>query len=223
MTNDQLQLDVTAEMSWEPKVDSAAIMVSADRGTITLRGTVGSLREKREAKKAAERVHGVTAVNDELQVRAPGKDRRDDTELCGDVLHALILDGLIPTTVGARVRDGLVTLTGTTSWHYQREEAEFVAANVPGVLGIDDQIKLITSPTASGIKTPAGSGITNAIRGAFARSARLDPGRLSVSASSGTVTVSGTVRSWAERDEAIAAAWAVPGVTEVHDRINVEY
>jgi osmotically-inducible protein OsmY len=214
MTDDQLELDVTAELAWDPKVDGAAITATADRGTITLRGTVGSLREKREAKKAAERVHGVTAVNDELQVRIPDKDRRDGTELCGDVLHALILDGLVPTTVGARVRDGFVTLTGTASWHYQRDEAEFVAANVPGAVGIEDQIKLITSPTGRDIK--------NGISGAFARSAGLDAGRLSVSTFSGTVTVSGAVRSRAERDEAIAAAWAVPGVTEVHDRINVE-
>jgi hypothetical protein len=107
MTDDQLQLDVTAELSWDPKVDGAAIAASVDSGTITLRGTVGSLREKHEAKKAAERVYGVTAVNNELQVRIPDKDRRDDTESCGDVLHALILDNLIPTTIGARNRPSM--------------------------------------------------------------------------------------------------------------------
>ena len=58
MTGDQLQLDVAAELFWDPKVGSAAIAVSASGGTITLRGTVASLREKREARKAAERVYG---------------------------------------------------------------------------------------------------------------------------------------------------------------------
>jgi len=145
MTDEQLQLDVAAELFWDPRVGSAAIAVSADGGTITLRGTVGSLREKREAKKAAQRVFGVTAVNDELHVRMLDKDRREDTELRGDILHALILDGLIPTTVDARVTGGLVTLTGTVSWQYQRDEAKFIVANVPGVFGIEDQIKLITN------------------------------------------------------------------------------
>lgn len=215
MTDDQLQLDVTAELSWDPKVDSAAIAASADHGAITLRGTVGSLREKREAEKAAERVYGVTAVDNELRVRVPDKDRRDDTELRGDVLHALILDGLIPTTIGVRVRDGFVTLTGTASWQYQRDEADFVAANVPGVVGIEEQIKLITSPD--------GRDIENLISSAFARSARLEARRLLVFVCNGTVAVSGAVRSWAERDEAIAAAWAAPGVTEVYDRLKVEY
>jgi osmotically-inducible protein OsmY len=215
MTDDQLQLDVTAELSWDPKVDSTTIAASANHGTITLRGTVGSLREIREARKAAERVYGVTAVDNELRVRIPDKDRRDDTELCGDVLHALILDGLIPTTIGARVRDGFVTLTGTASWQYQRDEAEFVAANVPGAVGIKEQIKLITSPD--------GRDIENLIGSALARSARLEARGLSVFACYGTVTVSGAVRSWAEHGEAVAAAWAAPGVTEVHDRIKVEY
>jgi len=58
--------------------------------------------------------------------------------VCGDVLHALILDGLIPTTECARVIDGLVILTGTVSWQYLREKAEFIATNVPGVRGIED-------------------------------------------------------------------------------------
>src|ERR1700759_1463214 len=47
MTNDELRLDVAAELSWDPKVDSRQIAVSADGGAVTLRGTVGSLREKR--------------------------------------------------------------------------------------------------------------------------------------------------------------------------------
>ena len=215
MTDNQLQLDVAAELFWDPKVGSAAIAVSASGRTITLRGTVGSLREKREAKKAAQRVYGVVVVNDELHVRILDKDRREDTELRGDILHALILDGLIPTTVDAKVTGGFVTLTGSASWQYQRDEAKFIVANVPGVFGIEDRIKLITSPD--------GRDLENDISGAFVRSARLDANGLSVSTSPGTVTLSGVVHSWAEHDEAIAAAWAAPGVTEVHDRIKVEY
>jgi BON domain len=59
--------------------------------------------------------------------------------------------------------------------------------------------------------------------GAFVRSARLDANGLSASTSPGSVTLAGVVRSWAEHDEAISAAWAAPGVTEVHDHIKVEH
>ena len=102
-------------------------------GTVTLRGTVGSFRERREAKKAAERIYGVTEVKDDLQVRLMTDAKRADADLRGDVLKAFSLDAFVPSTVDVTVDDGHVTLTGTAEWQYQREEAEFVAANILGV------------------------------------------------------------------------------------------
>jgi osmotically-inducible protein OsmY len=128
MTDEQLQADVVAELFWDPKVDSEAIAVSADAGTVTLRGAVDSFRQKREAGKAARRVYGVIGVQNELDVRLLDDSKRDDAELRGDVLQALMLDSLIPTTVDARARNGSVTLSGTADWQYQRDEAEFLAA-----------------------------------------------------------------------------------------------
>lgn len=216
MTNDDLELDVTAELFWDPKVDSEAIAVSADDGTVTLRGTVGSFRQKRESRNAAERVFGVTGVSNELQVRILNASRRDDADLRGDVLQALMLDSLIPTAVDAKVEDGWVTLTGTADWQYQRDEAEFITANVPGVVGIDDEITLTIGPGSGDVK--------NSISTAFRRNARLDADELSVDTTSyGAVILSGTVNSWAEHDDAIAAAWSAPGVTAVDDRILVDY
>ena len=216
MTNDDLQLDVATELSWDPKLDSKAIAVSADDGAVTLRGTVGSFREKREAGKAAARVYGVTEVSNELQVRMLDSSRRDDADLRGDVLQALMLDSLVPMTVDAKVRDGVVTLTGTAQWQYQRDEAEFLTASVHGVSSIDNDITLIS--------TPDGRDIKNDISDAFRRSARLDADELSADTLSyGTVILAGAVSSWAEHDEAVAAAWSAPGVTEVDDRIVVEY
>ena len=216
MTDDDLQRDVAAELFWDPKVDNEEIAVSADNGTVTLHGTVGSFRQKREAGKAAERVYGVTGVHNELQVRLLDRDKRDDADLRGDVLEALMLDSLVPMTVHAKVAGGYVTLTGTADWQYQREEAETLTASVPGVLGIDDDITLTSAPS--------GRDIRNDISTAFRRNARLDADELSVETTCyGMVTLSGTVHSWAEHDDAVAAAWSAPGVTEVDDRILVEY
>ena len=215
MTDDDLRLDVAAELSWDPKVSSEAIVVSADAGAITLHGTVGSLRERQEAGKAAARVYGVTGVSNQLRVRTLD-DGRDDTDLRDDVLDALMLDGLIPMTVDPKVRDGFVTLTGTAVWHYQRDEAEFLAASVPGVSGIANEITLTSASD--------GHDITRGIIRAFRRSAVLHVHQFSVeTASYGSVIVAGTVRSWAEHDEAIAAAWSAPGVIDVDDWIVVEY
>jgi osmotically-inducible protein OsmY len=215
MTDQSLINNVTEELFWDPKVDNAAIAVSADGGKITLRGTVGSFREKQEAKKGAARVYGVKSVNNELEVRLLDKHRREDADLRGDVLQAFALDYLIPASVDAKVRDGLVTLKGSVDWQYQREEADFVAANVLGVIDVFDEIKLKAKPKANAVKDD--------IRSAFERNAALDADDLSVTTSNGTVKIKGAVNSWAEHDEAVSAAWAAPGVTDVDDRILVEY
>jgi osmotically-inducible protein OsmY len=155
MSDGQLRDDVEEELCWEPRVDERAIAVRAQDGEVTLRGTVGSFRERREAVTAAKRALGVTKVDDELHVRLLDGDRRDDADLRGAVLHALMGDSLVPPTIDATVKDGVVTLTGWAPYNYQRDEAEFVAGNVPGVIKLDDQIELtIGAPTPGDIRHP---------------------------------------------------------------------
>jgi osmotically-inducible protein OsmY len=204
---------VSEELYWDPKLDSKAIAVSADDGEVTLRGTVGSFHEKRDAEHAARRVTEVKAVNNHLKVRLLTKHGRDDADLRGAVLRALQLDSLIPNTIDASVADGWVTLTGRAACQYQREEAEYVAGNVPGVLGVGDEIRLENAPSDSDV--------AGAIRKAFTRNANIAADDLSVDTRDGTVVLSGTVSSWEEHDAAIAAAWSGPGVTEVHDHLEV--
>jgi osmotically-inducible protein OsmY len=216
MTDDELQDWVREELSWDPKVDSAAIAVSATDGVVTLRGTVASFRQKREAQRAAERVYGVTSVRNELEVRIVHGHRRQDVDLRGAVLRAMALDGLIPETVDAKADSGVVTLTGTAAWQYQREEAEFVAGNVSGVVDVDNQIALTTpQPKAGAVK--------QSIERAFQRNANLDAEGLSVTTHGNMVMLRGAVSSLDERDAAVAAAWAAPGVAAVENRIVVEY
>ena len=216
MTSEELELFVTDELFWDPRVDSAAIAVSAKDGEVTLRGTVGSFREKREAQKAAERIHGVTSVQNELKVRILGEYGREDADLRGSVLQALALDGRIPTTIDAKAYEGTVTLTGELPWGYQRDEAEFVVGNVLGVLDIDDQIKIMNPE-------PKVADVKGSIQKALQRTAKVDADGISVDEDDGTVALSGTVGSWFEHDAAVAAAWAAPGVVAVDDRILVEY
>jgi osmotically-inducible protein OsmY len=211
-----LTANVSDELFWDPKIDNSSIAVSASDGTITLRGTVGSLREKREAQKAAQRVTGVVSVDNKLQVKLMNDEKRADAELRGDVLQALMLDSLVPTTVDAKVDDGFVTLTGAADWQYQRDEAEFVASNIVGTLDVFDEIEL-EHPT------PKAGDVRESIKSAFKRNAALDADDLSVSTDNGTVTIKGTVSSWAQHDEAIDAAWAAPGVTAVDDEMSVVY
>jgi osmotically-inducible protein OsmY len=216
MRDEELALDVRDELFWDPRIDGRAIAVTAVAGVVTLRGTVGSFRQRQEAKRAAHRIRGVLAVNDQLEVQIMSDQRQEDADLRGDVLDALTLDVSVPTSVDATVKDGVVTLTGPVDWQYQREEAEFIAGNLPGVAGVDNQIWLHTV-------RPGAVDMEHEINKALTRNAWLDADAVHVSTSSGTVTLSGRVRCWEEHDAAIATAWAAPGVEAVRDRLTVAY
>ncbi|HEX6452332.1 MAG TPA: BON domain-containing protein [Trebonia sp.] len=213
--NDNLRFHVIAELGGDPRVEGETFQVSTAGGTVTLQGTVASLWLKRAAGMAVARVRGVASIVNELTVQLAAMDRQDDEDLRGDVLEAMMLDISVPMSVDARVRNGFVTLIGTAQWHYQREAAESRTAGVPGVVGIDNVITLIQAPDADA----AWKAVTSALR----RNAALGADVLSVESSSGgLVTLSGAVSSWAAHDEALAAAWSVPGVTQVEDRIRVD-
>jgi osmotically-inducible protein OsmY len=216
MSNNDLERRVTDELLWEPRIDNEAIAVSTDHGVVTLRGTVGSFRQKRDAKEAARRVHGVKDVRNDLEVRILNDDRRADADLRGDVLQALMLDSRVPSTIDARVDNGSVTLTGTAHWKYLRDEAEFVAGSVRGVVTVGNEVELVApGPTAHDVH--------HDIKKAMERNAKLDAESISVESEDGTVTLHGTVSSWADHDQAVEAAWAAPGVTRVKDHILVLY
>lgn len=210
MADAPLEQNIADELLWDPRIDNEMIAVAADDdGTVTLRGTVGSFRQRREAQKAAERVFGVTKVTNDLEVRLLTEHRRQDGELRADVLQALMLDTLVPTTIEASVKDGFVILTGIADWQYQREEAEFIAGNVLGVNGVENDVDLAWP-------TPSAWDVQHSIKKALERDAKLDADSLVVAASDGTVTLRGSVRSWSEHDAAVGAAWAAPGVRTVY-------
>jgi osmotically-inducible protein OsmY len=216
MSNKDLERYVSAELHWDPKIDDSAIAVSADDGVVTLRGTVGSFSQKRDAKKDAQRVYGAKNVKDELEVRILNDDRRADADLRGDVLQALMLDSMVPSTIDAKVDDGKVTLTGTAHWRFQRDEAESVAGNVRGVISVGNEVDLVPPG-------PSAHDVQHSIKKAMERNAKLDADSVTVESENGTVTLRGTVSSWADHDQAVEAAWAAPGVTRVKDHILVAY
>lgn len=213
--DDELMRLVKDELRRYPDVDAAAIAVAGSGGRVTLRGTVGSDRERRAAGKAAANVFGVVAVDNALEVARLNAQRREDAELRAGVLEALMLNRAVPESVDVKVEDGFVTLTGTAKWQYQREAAEVVAGSIVGARGVVNEIELVqpTSPDVSEVKER----IARALGGKGAAASD----QLRISASAGKVTITGSVRSWSQHDDAIAAAWATPGVSELEDRIAV--
>jgi osmotically-inducible protein OsmY len=188
-TDVELQADVADELFYETRVDNGEISATADHGTITLRGTVGTLGAKRAAAKAAQRVSGVRNVRNELEVQVLTEHRRDDAELRGSVLQALSWNVFVPDAVDATVKNGVVTLTGTVDHRHERDEAEKTVRNMRGVQGINDEIKVDNPGMAADV--------SERVEKAFERSAQIDASDVRIEALDRTVTLNGSVRSWA--------------------------
>lgn len=214
MSDGQLQRDVNDAIFYDPKVDSVAIVSAVEGGVVTLRGTVGSLREKLEAQNDVQHVAGVTDVRNDLVVTPLDAGTRDDADLRGAVLQALVLNTGVPSTIDAKVADSWVTLTGTASWQHQRDEAVSVVSKMEAVKGVTNDVELVTTE-------PIAPDVKQSIVDALQRNARVDAKGITVEIDGTTVVLGGTATSLAERLEAASAAWASPGVTEVINNIEI--
>ena len=210
-----LERDVREELAFDPKVDEKAIAVSAKGGVVTLSGSVPTHAAKVAAYHDAERVSGVSVLVEHMDVSLPDMHARSDADLANAVSDALRWDVEVPhSKIKASVRDGWVTLEGTVDWQYQRLAADGAVRYLVGVKGVNDSIAVSPPPGTS-------IDVKQHIKAALTRSAEADAQRITVdTADGGSVTLRGTVHSWAERDEAVRAAWATPGVRKVQDALT---
>ena len=214
MTDLELRKAVESELNFEPSINAAEIGVAAKDGIITLSGNVPSYWEKMAAERAAARVSGVKAVVNEVEVHLPSSSERTDEDIARAALNALQWNVLIPLDrIKVKVSKGWVTLEGLVDWQFQKAAAEKAVRKLIGVKGVIDLIELKPSVSKGEVKA--------AIEGALKRLAEIDANKIKVETEDGKVVLSGTVRSWFEREEAERAAWAAPGVRTVEDRIAV--
>jgi osmotically-inducible protein OsmY len=213
-TDTAIHQDVLDELRWDPEVKPIEVGVEVDDGVVTLTGTVDSYMKKLAAQRAALRVTGVRAVANDISVKAGAA--RTDTDIAQSIADALEANILVPKRrIQITVKNGWATLEGDVDWRFQRDEAEDAVRRIRGVEGVTN---LIT------VKQPAVSPteIKESIERAMVRSAELDADRIQVRVEGHHVTLAGTVRSWAEREEAERAAWRSPGVSLVTNEIRVQ-
>lgn len=215
-TDMRLQRSVLDALEWEPSVNATHIGVSVSDGIVTLTGHVPSFAEKYAAERATKRVFGVQAIANELDVKLPGSSIRHDQDLAIACVSALKTNIAVPDEkIKVTVNSGWVLLEGEVEWQYQRVAAEKSVRYLTGVVGVRNEITV--KPRVSGVQ------LKNKIEDAFKRGAQLDADSVAVSASGSTVTLTGTVRSMAEKEEAARLAWAAPGVIHVDNRISVRW
>jgi osmotically-inducible protein OsmY len=214
-TDDQIQKDVMEELKWEPFLTASTIGVSVKDGIVTLSGKVDSFAKKIAAEKATKKVAGVKAVAEDIQVGVSPTLSKTDTEIAEAVLNALRWHAAVQDEkIKIKVEDGSVKLEGEVEWEYQRSNAKAAIENLAGVKYVINLVTIKPKVTASDIEKKIGA--------AFQRSASIDAEKITAAVSGGKVTLSGTVRSFIEKEDAENAAWKAPGVTYVDNKLEVE-
>jgi osmotically-inducible protein OsmY len=145
-TSATIEDDIREALEFDPRIpDPAQVAVSAEDGGVTLRGTVGSFSQRRAAVADARKADGVYDVSDELEVRLLNEARREDADLRGISLQILMWDNLVPAdSIDVKVKDGWVTLTGEVSYQFESDAAYSDVADLVGVYGVTNEIKVIT-------------------------------------------------------------------------------
>ncbi len=215
MDDRTLRQHVLEELDFDPKVDAAGIGVSVRDGIVTLSGHVGTYAEKIAAEKITQRVRGVRAVVQEVEVRYPANEKTGDEELAARVVKVLTWNVQVPDeAIKVKVENGCVTLDGCVPWYYQKAAAQSAVSKLAGVREV---LNLLA------VKPPVRSEDVKAkVLAALKRTAR-DPDSITVRIEGDTVILDGCVDLWRDRELAERAAWSTPGVHAVEDHLKLAW
>ena len=210
----QLWSDINNELLWEQNIHAGEISVSVHDGIVTLIGSVPTHGDKVAAKRISQRVRGVRAVANDLEVRPDGDDEPTDADIARVAADTLERRTTVPDgRTKIAVSKGWATLKGDVDWHYQRGIAESVIRDLNGVRRRAQRDRRAARPSVPEIKS--------LIEAAFRRHAELDARKIGVEAHEGRVTLRGTLLSRAERLVAEWMAWAAPGVSDVENLVEI--
>lgn len=215
-TDSKIQQEVLQELKWDTRVRAAEIGVAVYSGVVTLTGTVDSYAKKMAAQEAAHRVAGVLDVANDIQVKIPGNLARSDSEIAQAIRRTLEWDVWVPDErIRSTVSDGWVSLDGTVDLLRERTDVERAIRALAGVKGVTNKI-VVANVGAKAVE------VRDMIEKALERRAEREAERIKVEVANGRVTLSGRVRSWAEKRAILGAVAHAPGVNSLEEDLFVD-
>ena len=213
MDDKTLHQHVLDELGYAPMIDAALIGVTVENGIVTLTGHVRNYAERGIAERVALRVRGVRAVVERIEVRYPDDTGVGDEALAERCAKVLEWDVQVPKqSVSLKVEKGCVTLQGCVPHYFQKAAVDKALRRLAGVTDIVNLIAVKSSVRPSEVKSR--------ILAALKRSAK-DPDTIYVHVDGDKVTLEGCIDVWRDRELAERAAWSVPGVRAVDDRLTL--
>ena len=216
MTDGEVRQEVLREMRWDSRLRGAAVEVTVSEGEVTLRGRVTDASEMLAAVEAARRAEGAFEVRSELRVDPFGGRPRTDANIAEAVRRALEWDAQIPhERIQVAVSNGWVALHGTVGRQRDRENVERLARRLEGVRGV---YNLVAVEPAAELADDVRDRIEEALR----RRAQREAESIEVQLHGGTLSLSGRLHTWGEKQAVLGALAQAPGVQRVEDRVNVD-
>lgn len=209
-SDDQIAQDVRGEFRLEKTIDADSVTVLVKNGDVTLTGSVDGGGQKWLIDAAVKRIAGVKTVTDKMEIIVQEPGIRTDEDIRRECEHALGM-----TVQGANhaikvmVSSGWVTLSGNVDWGYERWSAEEIVSHLPGVSGVNGQIKVRSMGLQEDVKAN--------IKTAISSDSACQSPEIDIVVSRNQVILDGAIYTLAQRRAATNAAWSTRGVKNVTD------
>jgi osmotically-inducible protein OsmY len=141
-----------------------------------------------------------------------------DNEILNRVRTELSWDPRVDSTeITAKVKNGIVTLTGFVDTYAKKISALGAIHQISGVLDIADEIE-VRPP----VREKADQELAQAVRSALVWDVYVPDERIKSTVSGGWVTLEGNVDRWQQREDAARSVERLTGVRGVTNRIEVK-
>jgi osmotically-inducible protein OsmY len=214
-TDTDTQQAIEGALLSNPWVNPYNVITTVDDGVATLTGIVDNLRAKRAAEAEAQDTLGIWRVRNYLRVRPSAS--RNDQEIAQDIRDALRRDPHVDRfAIDVSVYSGKAFLAGEVDSRFMKQQAEEVAARVPGLVAIQNNLDVQYQVPAKTDRE-----IKDDIESQLFWSPFVDGDDITVEVQAGVATLTGTVEDW---DELLAAKENARegGATSVITQLDLE-